>query len=178
MSAAESKAIVFDIMSSLIRDYWTAGGAFESTVPSASVTRVVRPVWLPSFAGLKSTVIVSPALRMVFDQPARANMPGGRPSISHDVLTPLPSSTDRKIQMCGLVHLNCVTVPFSTTTLSGSNAELLWCARADVAASSTAMTKEQDLICNPPRWSHDISMKGTARVVRYGTIWLVRSTDS
>src|SRR5215510_15776762 len=104
MSAPESKTIVFDIMSSLVRDYWTGGGWFESTVPSASVTRVVRPVWLPSLAGLKSTVIVSPTLRMVFDQPARANTPGGRPSISHDVLPPLPSSTDRKIHTCGLVH--------------------------------------------------------------------------
>src|SRR6185436_5400888 len=120
-------------------------------VPSASVTRVVRPVRLPSLAGLKSTVIVSPTLKMVLDQPARLNTPGGRPSISHATLPPLPSSTDRKIHTCGFVHFHSVTVPLSTTTLSGSNAELLWCARADVAASSTAMTKEQVLICNPPR---------------------------
>src|SRR6187397_2753661 len=139
MSVAESETIVFDIMSSLVRDYWTAGGWFESTVPSASVTRVVRPVRLPSRAGLKSTVIVSPTLRMVFDQPARLNKPGGRPSISHASLPPLPSSTDRKIHTCGLVHFHCVTVPVSTTTLSGSNAELLWCARVVVDARSTAM---------------------------------------
>src|SRR5262245_28982699 len=97
---------------------------------------------------------------MVFDQPARINWPGVRPSISHCALPPLPSSTDRKIHTCGLVHFHCVTVPLSTTTFSGSNAELLWCASADVAASSTAMTKEQVLICNPPRWCHDISTEG------------------
>src|SRR5438552_263139 len=102
-------------------------------------------------AGLKSTVIVSPTFRMVFDQPARLNTPGGRPSICHSTLPPLPSSTDRKIHTWGLVHFHCVTVPLSTTTLLGSNAELLWCARTNVAASSTAMTKEQILICDPPR---------------------------
>src|SRR6185503_18750253 len=123
----------------------------ESTVPSASVTRVVRPVWLPSRAGLKSTVIVSPGLKIVFDQPVRANIPGERPSICHSVLPPLPSSTDRWIHTCGFVHSHRVTVPLSTTTLSGSNAELLWCARADVAAKSTAMKTDQVFIGNPSR---------------------------
>src|SRR5438132_6790469 len=99
---------------------------------------------------------------MFFDQPARANTPVERPSSSLDVLPPLPSSTDRKIHTCGLVHFHCVTVPLSTTTFSGSNAELLWCARADVAVSSTAMTKEQVLICNPPQWRHNISPSGAA----------------
>src|SRR5207247_654330 len=79
------------------------------------------------------------------------------PSISHSTLPPLPSSTDRKIHTWGFVHFHCVTVPLSTTTLSGLNAELLWCARADVAAISTAMTKEQVLMCDPPRWRDDIS---------------------
>src|SRR5439155_16855222 len=114
------------------------------------MTRVVRPVRLPSLAGLKSTVIVSPALNVFFDQPERANMPGGRPSICHSTLPPLPSSTDRKIHTCGFAHFHCVTVPLSTTTFSGSKAALLWCALPDVAASSTAMTTNQVLICNPP----------------------------
>src|SRR6185369_10202546 len=62
---------------------------------------------------------------------------------------------------------------FSTTTFSGSNAELLWCARADVAASSTAMTKEQDLICNPPRWRHDIG-RGQSKFKPHSQLELAR----
>src|SRR6185312_7551646 len=69
--------------------------ACPSTVPSASVTRVARPVCVPSRAGLKSTVIVSPGLKIVLDQPERANTPGGRPSSRHSVLPFLPSSTSR-----------------------------------------------------------------------------------
>src|SRR4029078_715404 len=77
--------------------------------------------------------------------------------VSHSPRPPLPSSTDRKIHTCGFVHFHCVTVPLSTITLSGSNAELLWCARADVAASSTAMATEQILMADPPRWLNGIA---------------------
>src|SRR5262245_28513535 len=94
--------------------------------------------------------MVSPTLNVFFDQPERASTPGGRPSICHSTLPPFPSSTDRKVRTCGLTHLHCVTVPVSTTTFSGSNAELLWCAKVDVAASSTAMKTAQLLIGNPP----------------------------
>src|SRR4029453_13079434 len=146
-SAEENAATVFDMMLSLICDYCAAGAACcPTTLPSARLTRVRRPVWLPSFAGLKSTVIVSPILRVVLDQPARTNWPGVRPSISHFTLAPFPSSTDRKIHTWGFVHFHSVTVPVSTITLSPSNAELLWCARTDVAVSMTAMTNEQTLI--------------------------------
>ena len=113
---------------------------------------------MPSFAGLKSTVSVSPTLRVVFNQPARINWPGVRPSISHCTLPPLLSSTDRKIHTWGFVHFHSVIVPVSTTTLSRSNAELPWCARADVAVRSPAMTHEPILISDPPRRHHDISM--------------------
>ena len=80
---------------------------------------------LPSLAGLKSTVMTSPGLRLLFDQPERSNWPGVRPSIAQSTLPPLSSSTDRKIHTCGLLHFHWVTVPLSTTTLSPSNAELL-----------------------------------------------------
>src|SRR5687767_9788588 len=102
---------------------------------------------------------------MVLDQPARTNCPGVRPSISHCTLPPLPSSTDRKIHTCGFVHFHSVTVPVSTITLSPSNAALLWCAITDVAASSTAMTHEPILLCDPPRWRRDLS---TGRSPRTG----------
>jgi len=83
-SADVDRATVFDMMvvlaeaeASALRvtcDYWAAGACCcPTTLPSARLTRVRRPVRLPSFAGLKSTVIVSPILRVVLDQPARTN---------------------------------------------------------------------------------------------------------
>src|SRR5688572_25124679 len=49
-------------------------------VPSAFVTRAMIDVFDPSFAGLMSTVTVSPALSMFRDHPARPRTPGARPS--------------------------------------------------------------------------------------------------
>src|SRR6185436_1692861 len=57
---AENKTtIAFDMMSPSSCDYRAAGGGgAPTTLPSARLTRVRRPVWVPSFAGLKSTVTV------------------------------------------------------------------------------------------------------------------------
>ena len=94
-------------------------------VPSDLVTRATKPVFEPSFAGLKSMVTVSPTLIELLLQPARANTPGARPSTAHTVFTPLPSSTLKPIQVCGLTQRNSVTTPVSVMILVTSKATLL-----------------------------------------------------
>src|ERR1700685_1542594 len=91
--------------------YSVGGGAFERIVPSAFVTRAIRPEAVASFAGLRSTVIVSPGCRDFGVQPARPRIPGGRPSTFQSTLLPFPSSTVMMIQTCGLAHLNSLTTP-------------------------------------------------------------------
>ena len=65
----------------------------------------------PSFAGLMSTVTVSPALSELLLQPARSRMPGARPSAAHATFPPFPSSTVTCSQVCGFTHWNSLTTP-------------------------------------------------------------------
>src|SRR6185295_9090062 len=107
-------------------------------VPSALVTRAMMALCVPFFAGLMSTVTVSPNLSELFVHPARSRMPGARPSASHSTLPPLPSSTVMCSQVCGFTHSNSVTTPVTVMTLVTSYSTLLWWDCAGPAHRRTA----------------------------------------
>src|SRR5262249_14912439 len=97
------------------------------------------PVGEPSLAGLMSTVTISPALREVFDQPARLRMLGARPSQAHSTLPPFPSSATMCSQVWGLTHSNSLTTPETVMTFVTSYATLLWWDHAGTAKSKAAI---------------------------------------
>src|ERR1700733_3677810 len=96
--------------------YSVGGGALARMVPSSFVTRAINPEAESSFAGLRSIVTVSPGCSIFGDHPARARIPGGRPSAFQSTLLPFPSSTVRIPQTRGLVHLNSLTTPLMVMT--------------------------------------------------------------
>ena len=135
-----------------LRPYSVGGGAFARMVPSALVTRAIKPVFEPSFAGLMSTVTVSPGFNEFLLQPERINIPGARPSMAHSTFPPFPSSTVRPSQVCGFAQRNSFTTPVTVMILVTSNATLLWCGNAGVARNSAASSPESAIqrICILP----------------------------
>ena len=93
---------------------------------------------VPSFAGLMSTVTVSPSLRELRDQPARQQHARRAPLGDPLHLAAFAIVHHHIHQVCGLTHWNSLTTPVIVMTFVTSNATLLWCDRAGAAAKRTA----------------------------------------